>query len=139
MPCQCCLDHLPNNVYHSTSSFDLFIMSLTSSSSLLSSTMSTSTHLFLISLFHNDSGSSLSFFPILCPYYLSVMLPSFLQCLPPQICIVYHSTSSLHSTMILTISLSYLLITCPYHLSLASLVYSVMSTILYLLRDLFIL
>ena len=78
-------------------------------------------NIFLISSFHNVSDR-LSF---ISSYYMSI------PCFPHLLCNVYHLSSSslsLHSIMSLTGSPSSLLITCPYHLNIASLTFSAKST-----------
>ena len=61
-------------------------------------------------------------------HIISTLLPS-----PSLHCLPHHIFWSLHSIMSLTSSPSSLLITCPYHLNLASLTFSAMSTTPHLL------
>ena len=65
--------------------------------------------------------SSASRLLITCPYHLTLLSSSSLQCLPP------HTFWSLHSAMSLTSSPSSLLIMCPYHLNLTFLIFFAMS------------
>ena len=94
--------------------------------SFIFATMSTTSHL-LISSFHYLSNH----FFFISYYYMSI---SYQPCFLHLFCNVYLSTSSnLFISLSLTTSSSCLIITCLYHLNLASFIFSTMSTTPHLL------
>ena len=136
---QPCSPHLLCNVYHSSYSSDLFIPSCRWSALLhlfllCVHTISALLPSYTLHVYHSTYSSDL-FIPscrwpallhlfLLCVHTISALLPSStLQCLP-----LYMSLWSLNPIMSLISSPSSLLIMCPYYLSLASLIYSAMST-----------